>query len=1773
MLSRDAKKSIAQPTCHPEVFEMESPRTEKGTRRGSMGELDKDSFCVVSNWIDQLEDYTTVVPRKLAEGDDYDQRQVDSDSYNFLVIRGLILSRFPVLCESILRLLVKSVVERREALLSLRNGRSSRSWRCEPDKDQDSSDTESTSSVQSPCWNDHPYPDPPEGGDAKTKRCDWCHDDLDVSKLKDIAWWRKHFLRDLQPYVCLAGCEYPRMLFSKFHEWQDHMDFFHDEDWIEKLQKLDEWHRDITSCPSEEQQFIAAQKLESHSYPMQGIEVPPAQIALIPNKTVASSPNELATCPLCHHHVSTEGLTRDIIDDDTNEQSSYSKTLRSRGGSVTDESTDMPLLTLLEDSTSQELETRELLVRHIAKDIKWLAFLSLKDLDSDNPRGEPPNSRHHRKTTDGIFGEDNGSEASLSVCTSGSPQPDLGTLSDRDVSVRPESSTGAKYSARDDTNYVDRSRLPRISSLPRCPQTPRLPTPAYQDSSPATSYTERVRQRAYRRGQLSALADAHLAEEPALTKVYDRPRHHIAQEYLSLHHRRMHRWYNGQDGPRYFSDLSLEDVNFRDEINDALVESAFDSGRRFLPEGSLKRLVTSKNIRGALAYWGTDDEETQTLVDFVLTEARKIFIIIVDTNMINVGDALESLRKSGVTDRHLPLPQELIECKRIKDQLTEKDCHHDAALDAFHKKPWRRSAVSAFYHSQWQFLAPLFTPGHVNIKLDAKAILPLVHVGRDARMGFFSEVYEVELHRDHHQGIVPSEDGRELHVALKELRMDAHDDEIRRIFEHETRSLKALRDFRHKHMITAIASVARGERRYFIFPWADGEDLRAFWMTKEFWPLTPHLIQETVKQLGGLASALYTLHQGGWRHGDVKPENILRFKDQTTLGTLKLGDLGLAKTHHLDTALRHAPTETRVGTMRYEPPETVTSNNAPRSRKYDIWSMGCVIMEFVIWLLYGPTGLNEFSRALSKDNTFGEAFYSTRQGGDRELQAEVHPVVRLWLDQISQNPDWPRNSAIADLLRLIATHLLVVRTSTGQLPSSTGKQSTSGRSIVPQITIGMHSEPNMSSVRADAKILLEQLELILDKCLTNPEYLFPRAARGALYRRAIPGHRTPHAKLLANQHVDALKPSALRVSADPKRLSLLSRAREAEEYNDKQENSLKDSWEYITDNHFASRLFKSLGSDVATTPRLSADKICDYCTGLDFCVSGFPVAYSIKYLEGSAVHCRLCFLLKSVLTRNGLNYPDSPTIRLERYESIIKLQTGGPPVLSIVADPGNLKVSPTKRLVPGYIQIGFPNLYDHNSAVPRHLLRGWLANCDSEHKCISTNDSNRYIPKRILLIENDGAPTVRLVETAAMTDRLGPYITLSYVWGSHNTEWRLERSNYARFQDGMRASELPHSFRDAALVALQIGIPYLWIDALCVVHDGQFDIETDIKDRDRVFQGSHCTISLSSAVTVNDGFLKPRRRREAVQMKRANGGVYYVCELIDDFNKDVEESPLSSRGWAFQERVLSRRTIFFTHTQAYWQCGDGIRCETLTKLENWRSRILGDPDFPKRSLKILRPIQTFQQFYERYSLLRFGFGEDRFYAIQPLETRLLQGLRSKGAYGVVARFLHRSLLWRRGPGQTLERITFPDGKYIPSWSWQAYIGGITYLHMPPENISWNPIRCWFAKRDFDRSSEDVGEFEAEAWDFDFQTLSTYISNNLTVVWDRGEHGRRHDLKCITVGSSKVSSDGIGHICANYLLIVAPSADYERFERFERLGVGYMDGLEPSSKKKSRIRVC
>ena len=187
------------------------------------------------------------------------------------------------------------------------------------------------------------------------------------------------------------------------------------------------------------------------------------------------------------------------------------------------------------------------------------------------------------------------------------------------------------------------------------------------------------------------------------------------------------------------------------------------------------------------------------------------------------------------------------------------------------------------------------------------------------------------------------------------------------------------------------------------------------------------------------------------------------------------------------------------------------------------------------------------------------------------------------------------------------------------------------------------------------------------------------------------------------------------------------------------------------------------------------------------------------------------------------------------------------------------------------------------------------------------------------------------------------YVALSHRWGDpeRHKSVCLLTDNLEQWQRHINLSKLPQMFQDAVKITRQLGIRYLWIDTLCILQDSQEDWKTECQKMEDVFSSANVTLSATCSSGVTEGFIKPDsvqncRRRIAYPldfvMENKETTRLYLCPAIDDFKRDVEEAELSTRGWVFQERALSRRIIHFTKTQLYWECGDGIKSETLNRL-------------------------------------------------------------------------------------------------------------------------------------------------------------------------------------------------------------------------------------------------
>lgn len=267
-------------------------------------------------------------------------------------------------------------------------------------------------------------------------------------------------------------------------------------------------------------------------------------------------------------------------------------------------------------------------------------------------------------------------------------------------------------------------------------------------------------------------------------------------------------------------------------------------------------------------------------------------------------------------------------------------------------------------------------------------------------------------------------------LALKILKADKQEE-----FDKEREALSKIQHCKNPHLITLIASFKLGSSFHFLFPWAEGGDLRFFWQTSWAGFEQQHeRISWGFGQMIGIAKAIDDLHKvqpydddGGadknGRHGDLRPENILAFRDEQSNGhvlwKLCITDAGLAKFHERITDQRIDGTTTTRGSIEYAPPESRDKNaNKPRSRKYDLWSLGCIFLEFAIWMVEGPGAIKQSREKRLKDGAY-QAYHRKDKllSQVKENAYKLRPPVKEDISSLRDERKYPiRFRKLADII-------------------------------------------------------------------------------------------------------------------------------------------------------------------------------------------------------------------------------------------------------------------------------------------------------------------------------------------------------------------------------------------------------------------------------------------------------------------------------------------------------------------------------------------------------------------------------------------------------------------------------------------------------------------------------------------------------------------------------------------------------------------------------------
>lgn len=193
------------------------------------------------------------------------------------------------------------------------------------------------------------------------------------------------------------------------------------------------------------------------------------------------------------------------------------------------------------------------------------------------------------------------------------------------------------------------------------------------------------------------------------------------------------------------------------------------------------------------------------------------------------------------------------------------------------------------------------------------------------------------------------------------------------------------------------------------------------------------------------------------------------------------------------------------------------------------------------------------------------------------------------------------------------------------------------------------------------------------------------------------------------------------------------------------------------------------------------------------------------------------------------------------------------------------------------------------------------------------------LPTRVIVVERcEGSQNPRIYPSRP--NERGHYVALSYVWGGDQP--MTTGISITRFTtQGIPPEEMAQSTKDAIRATQQLGIRYLWIDAVCIIQDNEADKARELQVMGRIYRDATLTISASSSKSARLGFAKwdPLTACQLPFMlpNGSMGSVAAVPSLIE-LPQNITR-PIDRRGWTFQERLLSKRLLIFDKGELKWQ--------------------------------------------------------------------------------------------------------------------------------------------------------------------------------------------------------------------------------------------------------------
>ncbi len=363
-------------------------------------------------------------------------------------------------------------------------------------------------------------------------------------------------------------------------------------------------------------------------------------------------------------------------------------------------------------------------------------------------------------------------------------------------------------------------------------------------------------------------------------------------------------------------------------------------------------------------------------------------------------------------------------------------------------------------------------------------------------------------------------------------------------------------------------------------------------------------------------------------------------------------------------------------------------------------------------------------------------------------------------------------------------------------------------------------------------------------------------------------------------------------------------------------------------------------------------------------------------------------------------------------------------------------------------------------------MHKWIRECKTVHKSCDYQ-IHQTLPSRVIeLLTDSDIPKLRLTNSTGLT---GIYCALSHCWG--NLEgFRLTNASSSSLQKSIAWQSLSKTFQDALIVTRNVGVRYLWIDALCILQDDAADWAFEAANMAAVYSNAFLVIAASSAPNGSVGCFTQRKQVPCIKVKSkyritslsAIRPKVFVRERYEhvDFDPNhpqpsTELEPLLGRAWAFQERWLAARILHYASNEMIWECRSSMHCECGGYDKEEDNRIIDQQsDGIYLDFDPMRLVAEWFVIVENYTARKLRRNSDKLVALAGIARQLRNPALGRYLAGIWEVAFVRSLLWcviRRH--QTHPSAQTRRAYIAPSWSWASVSNPVRYscvkdLHDP-----------------------------------------------------------------------------------------------------------------------------